>query len=302
MRFSIWPSTAHSYADLARVATHAEETGWDGVWIADHFMPGPPFPDDGPQHECFAVLAGLAATVPRVRLGSLVAGNTYRHPAVLVNQAVTIDHISGGRFVLGLGAGWQEREHTAYGIELPTPGGRLRRLEEAAQVIRSLRDAPRSTFDGDHYDLRDAPLEPKPFGPLPLLLGGGGERVMPGIVARWADEWNTWGDPQRFAQKSHNIDGACQALGRDPATVVRSTQALVFLGPEGAQQAAGMNEHQPSVGGTVDGLIEVIGAYQDAGVSELIIPDFHLAEVSQSIELWDTLIEAVFPSFRPRLG
>lgn len=261
-------------------------------------MPGPPFPDDRPHLECFGVLAALAAEVPRVRLGSLVAGNTYRHPAVLANQATTIDHISGGRFVLGLGAGWQEREHEAYGIELPTPGGRLRRLEEAAQVIRTLRDAARSDFDGDHYRLHDAVMEPKPVGPLPLLLGGSGERVMPGIVARWADEWNAWGDPELFAHKSRIMSGACQALGRDPKTLVRSTQALVFLGPDGAAQAEAISSIRPAIGGTVAQLTDVIGAYEEVGVDELIVPDFHIADIEQSIELWDTLIGEVFSTFQ----
>src|SRR3954468_3575877 len=134
MEFGFWPSSAQSWSEICALAAHAESTGWDSVWFADHFMP---FMGDieGPMQECFWVLAGLAMAVPRVRLGSLVAGNTYRHPAVLAKQAVTIDQLSGGRLVLGLGAGWQENEHQAYGIELGSVKERLDRFEEACQVV-----------------------------------------------------------------------------------------------------------------------------------------------------------------------
>ena len=137
----------------------------------------------------------MAAAVPRLRLGPLVLGNTYRHPAVLAKMAATVDHISGGRLVLGLGAGWQENEHLAFGLEYSTVGGRLRRLEEACRVIRSMFDNRRSTIDGKFYQVTEAPLEPKPVqARLPLMIGGGGEKVTLRIVAQHADEWNTWGD------------------------------------------------------------------------------------------------------------
>ncbi|MBV9730581.1 MAG: LLM class flavin-dependent oxidoreductase, partial [Pseudonocardiales bacterium] len=137
MKFSICLTPSYAWADVLRVAEHTERSGWEGVWFPDHFMPS-----EGelsrPVLECWATLAGLAAVVPRVRLGALVCGNTYRHPAVLANTAVAADHVSGGRVVLGLGAGWQENEHTAYGIHFGSTGERLDRLEEACQVIRGL--------------------------------------------------------------------------------------------------------------------------------------------------------------------
>ena len=147
MRFSIWPSSAHSWDEILTLARHAEATGWDGVYIADHFMPNS---EDvsGPMQEALTVLAGLAAAVPRVRLASLVFGNTYRHPAVLAKSAVTIDHISGGRFALGLGAGWQENEHDAYGIELPgagTPPASVRRGGHDRAVAARRARGPRCT-------------------------------------------------------------------------------------------------------------------------------------------------------------
>ncbi|HEX7133557.1 MAG TPA: LLM class flavin-dependent oxidoreductase, partial [Iamia sp.] len=149
MRFSHWISTAHPWDEVLDRGRHAEATGWDGLYVADHFMTNKEGPSDSPMHECFSLLAALAATVPRVRLGSLVAGNTYRHPAVLAKQAVTIDHISGGRMVLGLGAGWQVNEHEAYGIPLGSTKERLAWFEEACQVVTGLRDQGRTTVAGD---------------------------------------------------------------------------------------------------------------------------------------------------------
>ena len=150
MHFSVWPNASQSWSEIVAMARHAEQTGWDGVWIADHFMPNG---DDvsGPVHEGWALISGLAAVVPRVRIGALVSGNTYRHPAVLAKTAVTADHISGGRVVLGLGAGWQENEHRHYGIPLGTAGERLGRLEEACQVVKGLLRQDRTTIEGRYY-------------------------------------------------------------------------------------------------------------------------------------------------------
>ena len=176
MRFSIWPATEQSWDDLIGSAEHAERTGWDGIWVSDHFMPKTE-PSDLARLEAWTTIAGVAACVDRLRIGVLVSGNTYRHPAVLAKMAATVDHISEGRLVLGLGAGWQQNEHEAYGIEFHDVTERLARLEEACQVIRLLHTQKRSNFEGRFYRLSDAPCEPKPVQrPLPLLVGGrGGE-------------------------------------------------------------------------------------------------------------------------------
>ncbi|MCU1455324.1 MAG: class flavin-dependent oxidoreductase [Acidimicrobiales bacterium] len=297
MRFSFWPSTQHPWNELLDLASHAEAVGFDGVWIADHFMPNGEDVSE-PMHECFATLAGLAAAVPRVRLGSLVAGNTYRHPAVLAKMATTIDHISGGRFVLGLGAGWQENEHAAYGIDLGGVGERLRWFEEACAVVTSLRDEQRTTFAGDRYQLADAPLEPKPVGPFPLLIGGGGRRVMPRIVARYADEWNIWSTPDLFDKKSRNIDRYCEEVGRDPATITRSTQALVFVGEGAAEQAEQARAMRPAIGGTSAQLVDVVAEFAAVGVDELIVPDFTLGSPAAIKEALEQISAEVAPSFR----
>src|SRR5215469_5348604 len=175
MRFSIWPTAAQSWHDVIELATHCEQSGWDGVYFADHFMPNSPGiePLDGDMLECWSVLAALAGLVPRVQLGSLVSSVTYRHPAVLAKIAAAVDQISGGRLTLGVGAGWQLNEHAAYGIELGTIGERLDRFAEAVQILRSLLDDPRTTYAGEYYRLQDAPNQPAPVnGRLPLLIGG----------------------------------------------------------------------------------------------------------------------------------
>ena len=157
MLFSAWPSTTNSWSELLSLIQNIEATGWDGIWLSDHFMPDEG-DNTGEYNEAWTTLAALAATVPRVRLGVLVSGNTYRHPAVLAKMAATVDIISGGRLVLGLGAAWQKNEHVAFGIPFYTVSERLRRIEEACQVIRSLFDNVNTTFQGRYYQLKDAPL------------------------------------------------------------------------------------------------------------------------------------------------
>jgi F420-dependent oxidoreductase-like protein len=294
MRVSIWPTTTQSWEDLHDAASHAAATGWDGVWVADHFMPNTSSAD-GPILECFTVLAGLATTVPRVRLGSLVAGNTYRHPAVLANMASALDRTSGGRMVLGLGAGWQENEHRAYGIEFFDVRGRLARLEEACAVVRGLLDGDRATFAGRYYTLSDAPLQPKPVqARLPLLIGGGGEKVTLRIAARWADEWNTWGPPDHLAAKSRVLDDHCEAVGRDPKEIVRSAQVVVDLDHTGQP----FDRPMPAVSGSVAQLQEVMGAYGEAGVGEFILPDWNLGTGSARRDIMDRFLSEVAAPFR----
>jgi F420-dependent oxidoreductase-like protein len=299
MRFSFWPHAAATWNDILATASHAEQTGWDGVYIADHFLPSMG-DDSGPTNECLALTAALAATVPRIRLGTLVCGNTYRHPAVLANQAATIDQISGGRLVLGLGAGWQENEHEAYGIELPAPGPRLDRLEEACAVVNALLREPRTTFDGTYYSLTNAPCEPKPVqDPLPLLIGGGGEKRTLRIAALFADEWNVWGTPELLAHKGAILEQHCEAVGRDPAEIQRSTQALLFMSDdqEFLQRIRDAALPRPMLIGTPAEVTETLGRYADAGVDEFIVPDFTLPPVGpERWELMDRFItEAAAP-------
>jgi alkanesulfonate monooxygenase SsuD/methylene tetrahydromethanopterin reductase-like flavin-dependent oxidoreductase (luciferase family) len=240
-----------------------------------------------------------------VRIGTLVLGNTYRHPAVVANIAVTVDHVSGGRFTLGIGAGWQENEHAAYGIELPPVGPRIERFAEAIEVIHGLLRAPRTTFKGRYYEVTDALCEPKPIqDPLPILVGGGGDRVL-GVAARWADVWNTWGQPDHIAERSAALTRACEGVGRDPDTVTRTAQALVFMVDEGADAGAIANVERllersamPAIGGTVEQLRDVVAAYAQAGLDELIVPDRSLGQGTAKLERMDRFIDEVAPAFR----
>jgi len=300
MRFSFWTGNAHPWSEILDACTHAEKTDWDGLWVADHFMP---FTGDdlGPTHEAWSLLAGLAAAVPRVRIGALVAGNTYRNPAVLAKIATTVDHISDGRAVLGIGSGWQENEHTAYGIEFGTVGGRLDKLEEALEIIRSLLHNERTNFDGEHYNIANAPLAPKPVqDKLPILVGGGGEKRTLPMTARWADEWNVWGDPEVLARKNAILDSCCDEAGRDRSEIHRTAVALLLSGvsEDEANAMGAFMAGRPKVLGTIEQMRDTIGAYAEAGVDEFIVPDFTLGALDARKETMDLFINEVAAGFR----
>ena len=303
MRFSIWPSPAQPWDDILEIAAHCEQTGWDGVYFADHFMPnGPgPAPLDGDTLECWSVIAGLAALVPRVRLAPLVTSVTYRHPAVLAKIAAAVDHISHGRLTLGVGAGWQENEHAAYGLALGTVRERMDRFEEAVQILRSLLDQPRTTFAGQYFQLRDAPAQPVPVQDrMPLLIGGGGERRTMRIAARYADEWNAWTTPELLAHKVSVLRGHCEQIGRDPAEIHVSTQAVLYLSTSeewlsGKRQAG---SGAPVIVGTPGEVTEIVARYRDVGADELIIPDASLGSLARKKDTCDLFIEEVAAAFR----
>src|SRR5918994_1025721 len=158
MKFSVWPNPGRPASETLELARLADSEGWHGIWFADHYMSntGSEALAPGDVHECWAVLPAIAAVTERVRLGSLVAPTSIHHPAILANRAATIDHISDGRLVLGIGAGWQINEHLAYGIELEQPATRVDQFEEAIQIVRSLFSNERTTFAGEHYTITDA--------------------------------------------------------------------------------------------------------------------------------------------------
>lgn len=212
----------------------AEELGFDHAWLVDHLTPTDR-PADHPIHEAWTLLSAIAARTERIRLGILVTSNTFRNPSLLAKSAVTVDHISGGRLTLGLGAGWHEGEHRNYGIDLPAPGERVDRLEEAIQMIVALQDSERTTFVGRRYRLDDAPLAPKPLQRprIPLLIAAHRPRMIR-LAARYADEWDTFpelpgtatdGVTTTLAERVEAFDRACLDAGRDPRAVRRSTWA-----------------------------------------------------------------------------
>ncbi|MGH7386757.1 MAG: LLM class flavin-dependent oxidoreductase, partial [Candidatus Rokuibacteriota bacterium] len=176
MRFGIFTSMGNqTWPGVLELWKHAEATRWDVACVTDHFMPNTK-EREGAMLEGWSTLTALSALVPRIQVGTIVLGNTYRHPAVLAKMAAQVDIISGGRLLLGLGAGWQDNEHEAYGIPFYTMRERLERLDEACQVLKSLWTENRSNFKGRYYQLSDAPLQPKPQqSPHPeLMIGGGG--------------------------------------------------------------------------------------------------------------------------------
>jgi len=304
MRFSIWPAASQSWHDVLELAIHCEQTGWDGVYFADHFMPNSQGsePLDGEMLECWSVLAALAGLVPRVQLGSLVSSVTYRHPAVLANIAAAIDQISDGRLTLGVGAGWQLNEHAAYGIELGTVRERLDRFEEAVQILRSLLDRPRTTFSGNYFELTDAPNQPAPVhGHLPLLVGGAGEQRTLRIAARYADHWNCWATPELLAHKLSVLGAHCAEASRDPADIHVSTQAELFLSTD-HRSLSHLRERptgrHPVIMGTLAEVTDIIGRYVEAGAGELIIPDFTLGSAARKKDTCDLFIEEVAAAFR----
>lgn len=244
----------------------------------------------------------LAAVVPRVRLAPLVTSVTYRHPAVLANIAAAVDQVSGGRLTLGVGAGWQENEHAAYGLALGTVVERMYRFEEAVQVLRSLLREPRTTFSGRYYRLHDAPCQPAPVQQsMPLLIGGGGERRMIPLAARYADHWNTWTTPEQLAHKVSVLRAHCDQIGRDPSEIHVSTQALLFLSTDttwldGKRQLA---PGQPVIVGTPAEVTDIIAAYQEAGADEIIVPDRTLgAAMERRKDTCDLFMQEVAPAFR----
>jgi alkanesulfonate monooxygenase SsuD/methylene tetrahydromethanopterin reductase-like flavin-dependent oxidoreductase (luciferase family) len=278
MKFSVWPNVNSTPAEIIDTARWADQHGWFGVWFADHYMTNTWTTEvaRGDTHECWAMLPALAATTSNVRIGSLVATTSVHHPAVLANRATTIDHISNGRMVLGLGAGWQINEHAAYGIELEPPGKRVQRFDEAIQIVRSLLDNEQTDFAGEVYTITAAVSDPKPIQtPLPIVVGTSGPRMLR-ITARHANEWNAWGAPDLARSKREMLIAACDSVGRDPATMHTSVQALLVFADtqadiDAAVAAAGRSGPNV-VAGSVDALVETVGRYAGIGFDEFILP------------------------------
>lgn len=275
MKISMWIPNTLAWSEVADLARLADDDGWHCVWFADHYMPntGDETMEDGDVYEAWSILPAIATATERVRLGPLVAPTSIHHPALLANRAATIDRISDGRFTLGLGAGWQINEHHGYGIALEPPGTRVDRFEEAIQVVRSMLDQERTTFDGNHYQIRDAPCRPFPVQqPLPIVVGTGGNRMMR-ITARWAQGWNTWGAPATAAANRARFVEACEKVGTDPSTMACSAQALVYMSDDQDKLATRREkvDQDRSIVGTPAELAAELAAYAEAGFEEFIV-------------------------------
>jgi alkanesulfonate monooxygenase SsuD/methylene tetrahydromethanopterin reductase-like flavin-dependent oxidoreductase (luciferase family) len=235
MDISVILDNGRPWAEIRELALVADELGAYAIYLCDHFMghtDDDTVSDEG-MLECLTLLGALGPLTSRARLGPLVLGSTYRHPAVVANQVAALDHVSGGRAVAGLGAGWQVNEHTAYGLDLMTPAELSDRFEESVAVVSSLLREDRTTFEGRYFQLHDAPNNPKPLQDrVPILVGGGGEKRTIPMAARYADVWHVWGRPEAYAAKSQQLDRACEAIGRDPAEIRRATGFPYPLGTD----------------------------------------------------------------------
>jgi F420-dependent oxidoreductase-like protein len=226
-----------AYADLERFWRDADECGFYAVWNYDHFY-GLGAQASDHEHdtlEGWTTLAAMAAIIKRARIGCMVTGVTYRHPAVLANMAATIDHISGGRLELGMGAAWHEAEHAAYGIPFPRAGVRIEMLDEALTVMRKLFTEDRANFDGKHFTLKDAMCNPKPVQrPHPPFVVGGTQPKMLRLIARHADEWNAVSfDAPSWITQNNQLDQACAEVGRAPRDIRRGVQLFLHPAQEG---------------------------------------------------------------------
>ena len=229
------PQAGMSWPAMLDRARLAEKLGYHSLWVVDHMWTrGMP---DLDHHECLTLMAGLAAATERLRIGTLVICNSYRNPALLTKSLTTIDHISNGRLEIGIGAGWMDEEYRAYGYEFPSMGKRLRQLEESLQIMKALFAEKRASFKGKYYAIGDAPLNPKPRQQPhpPILIGGSGEKVMLGIVAKYADRWNCPAGYDSFERKLNALKEHCKAVGRDINTVTISEQLLVCMGANDAE-------------------------------------------------------------------
>lgn len=298
MRFGYWINTSYSWADTLATAQDAERLGWDTLWYSDHFMPNAPEPADGVVNEALVTISALASSVPRIKLGTIVLGNTYRHPALLAKMAAAIDLISGGRFILGLGAGWQENEHAAYGMEFGDVKWRMDRFDETCEALNLLFSQQRTTFDGKHVKLTNAPLDPKPVqAPLPLLVGGGGEKRTLKIVAKHAHQWNVWATPELFSQKLAVLNQHCADIGRDPSTIQKTVAALLFLteDKDTADKLRSRDLGRPAIIGNAQEVADQLKEYAALGVDEILVPGFTFPNPTAAEPILQAVMEKVKP-------
>jgi F420-dependent oxidoreductase-like protein len=282
------PQQGATYDELLGLVKAAEQLGFDAFFRSDHYLAmgaalergGLPGPTDS-----WVTLAGLARDTSRIRLGTLVSSATFRHPGPLAVSVAEVDQMSGGRVELGLGAGWYEREHRAYGIPFPTLGERFDRLDEQLAVITGMWATPvgeRFSFDGKHYPVVDSPALPKPMqeGGIPVIVGGHGSKRTPELAARYAAEFNLGFAPvDRFREQRDRVIAACDAIDRDPATMRFSVAIVVCVGRDDAEFArrAAAIDREPDelrtngVAGTPDEARKTLERWADAGAERMYL-------------------------------
>ena len=300
------PQIKRTWEETRAAAVEFDRLGFDSVWVCDHLY-GVPMPNL-PIFEAWSELAAVGALTSRVELGTLVTPVFFRNAAVLAKQVATIDHVSNGRTVVGLGSGWFAMEFESYGLPFPPVRERLRALDETATVLKRLWTEPSVTFEGAHVTLHEALCEPKPIRRPPILIGGGGEKVLMGIVARHADIWNNLAVHQgQLAEKRQVLQRRCDREGRDFAEITVSQQCLVVIAEtEAAAQEAlgkaikiygghmggGLEAH--GIWGTPAQVIERIERHRALGCTHFVI-EFFGRDTREPARLF---AERVLPAFR----
>jgi F420-dependent oxidoreductase-like protein len=284
MRFGLqlW-SQSTSWPDFRDAALAAERAGWDSVWTWDHLLAifGP---WEQPIFEGWSTMAGLAPLTTRVRLGLMVGANTFREPGLTAKLATTLDHLSDGRAVLGIGAAWFEREHEAFGIDFGrSVGERLDRLDEAVGIMRRLLDGERFSHDGPAYTLRDALCEPRPIQPhLPILIGGSGRQKTLRIVAERADAWNASTTPDELRELLDVLRSHADAVGRDLSTLEITASFPLILDDDARAARARLDALMaangtddlgsgPQLTGSPEAVADALRPYRDLGVTTVIV-------------------------------
>ena len=263
---------------LVTLACAAEDAGFDLVTVMDHFYQiAVHGSEEEPMLEAYATLSALAARTSRVKLGTMVSGVTYRNPALLAKTVTTLDTISGGRAVLGLGAAWNDVEHDGYGFEFPLIGERMSRLDEALQICRLMFTEERPSFEGRYYRIRQALNFPRPIQPggPPILIGGSGEKRTLRLVARYGDMSNWWGSMDDLKHYSEVLDRHCEAEGRDPSTILRTIMSPVILVADEGEGDATLSHLPPErraqiIAATPADAAEALQPYLEAGFGGFI--------------------------------
>ena len=261
VRFGICTDQNLSFDTLVERWQYFEKLGFDSAWDCDHF--NQTSNETGPYFEGWTLLAALAARTERIRIGVLVSCNNFRHPGLLAQQAITVDHISNGRLELGIGAGYTEGEHGRFGIPLQSPGDRRRSFHEAVQIIDSLLRNEETTFDGRYYQLDGAYVRPGPVQKPrpPFTFGAHGPRMLR-ICAEYADTWNSVGTVDEMRERNQILDQHCADIGRDPSEIIRS-----FYGWTSLMAEQGLANPWQST----DAFEDMVGHYREVGVNEFVI-------------------------------
>ena len=285
LRIFTEPQEGATYNQLLEVARVTEETGFDAFFRSDHYLKiFSPSHGPGPS-DAWVTLAGLARDTRRIRLGTLVTPVTFRHPGPLAISVANVDAMSGGRVELGLGTGWYDDEHAAYGIPYPALGERFERLEEQLEILTGLWGTPADetfSYDGTHYQLKDSPALPKPLQhpAPPIVMGGGGQKRTPRLAAKFAAEFNLPFCPiDFFKEQTDRVRAACEAIDSDPATMTFSAALVVACGDGEAEfraraEAIGRDPDDlraNQVGGTVQQVIDTIGRWGEAGADRVYL-------------------------------